>query len=381
MIRLTIACALSGLFAASVSSLGADQRIVKEFHGVVPGRTSQVELRNHPKLGQPTEILESWRLQNTTRWQYTLSPWKQVAVVVQNGLVLTVDLVPPAAYEDPKKLVAALKLGSLEPRASLPTGADFVQPPPPEWNVFHSTNAWVVLLLEREGGRQRVRIMRFYHPGTTRPPVFDAEALARLRQAAAQDDPVAQHQLGWTYEAGNGVERDYGEAVRWYRKSAELGYAPAQHSLGGMYLSDRGVTGSLSEGLRWFHKAADQDHAHSLLTLALTYEQGRGVEKNLALAAKLYGRIQRAAERGDPLAQRALGKMYLSGCGVERDHTKTIYWFRRASNRNASADAELAWMKKAGLLEAEISVETKGSARGRDKTARPSSSKNAAVDK
>jgi TPR repeat protein len=30
------------------------------------------------------------------------------------------------------------------------------------------------------------------------------------------------------YEYGRGVPKDYGEALRWYRKAAEKGMAPAQ---------------------------------------------------------------------------------------------------------------------------------------------------------
>ena len=37
------------------------------------------------------------------------------------------------------------------------------------------------------------------------------------------------------YEQGQGVAHDYAEAVKWYRKEADQGYAQAQYNLGGMY--------------------------------------------------------------------------------------------------------------------------------------------------
>ncbi|MFQ5329466.1 MAG: hypothetical protein ACE5D4_05690 [Thermodesulfobacteriota bacterium] len=37
------------------------------------------------------------------------------------------------------------------------------------------------------------------------------------------------------YEKGEGIVRDYGEAVKWFRKAAEQGNALAQHNLWVMY--------------------------------------------------------------------------------------------------------------------------------------------------
>ncbi|KAB2645301.1 MAG: SEL1-like repeat protein, partial [Verrucomicrobia bacterium] len=40
---------------------------------------------------------------------------------------------------------------------------------------------------------------------------------------AKQGDADAQFNLGVCYESGNGVAKDYVEAVKWYRKAAEQG--------------------------------------------------------------------------------------------------------------------------------------------------------------
>ena len=49
---------------------------------------------------------------------------------------------------------------------------------------------------------------------------------------AEQGDAEAQFNLGFCYEDGRGVEKDYSHAVKWYRKAAEQNYAPAQLNLG-----------------------------------------------------------------------------------------------------------------------------------------------------
>ena len=53
------------------------------------------------------------------------------------------------------------------------------------------------------------------------------------------------------YEAG-----DYAEAVKWYRKAAEQGYAGAQSALGVMYYNGEGVLQDTIAAHMWFNIAA-----------------------------------------------------------------------------------------------------------------------------
>ena len=48
---------------------------------------------------------------------------------------------------------------------------------------------------------------------------------------AEAGDAEAQCNLGSCYYEGKGVNQDYKEAVKWYRKSAEHGYADAKKFL------------------------------------------------------------------------------------------------------------------------------------------------------
>lgn len=52
---------------------------------------------------------------------------------------------------------------------------------------------------------------------------------------------MAQYFLGRMYSQGKGVPQNDGEAVNWWRKAAEQGYAAAQYSLGNMYHFGNGV--------------------------------------------------------------------------------------------------------------------------------------------
>jgi TPR repeat protein len=53
-------------------------------------------------------------------------------------------------------------------------------------------------------------------------------ARAKWREAADLGRAIAQNNLGRMYEKGHGVPQDYDEAVSWYRKEAEQGWAGAQ---------------------------------------------------------------------------------------------------------------------------------------------------------
>lgn len=46
------------------------------------------------------------------------------------------------------------------------------------------------------------------------------------RQMAERGDAKAQYMIGLAYYTGTGVPQDYKQAVSWYRKAAEQGYAP-----------------------------------------------------------------------------------------------------------------------------------------------------------
>ena len=43
------------------------------------------------------------------------------------------------------------------------------------------------------------------------------------------------------YESGNGVEKDETEAAKWYKRSAEQGFAIAQNNFGNMLQGGKGV--------------------------------------------------------------------------------------------------------------------------------------------
>ena len=88
-----------------------------------------------------------------------------------------------------------------------------------------------------------------------------AEAVRWWRKAAEQGHAQAQNWLGFCHYYGQGVKKDYAEAVRWFSMSAEQGYDKAQNWLGFCYYHGQGVEKDNEEAVRWFRKAAAQGHS------------------------------------------------------------------------------------------------------------------------
>ena len=88
------------------------------------------------------------------------------------------------------------------------------------------------------------------------------------------------------------------EAVKWYRKAAEQGFAAAQYDLGRMYFKGEVVPRDYTEAAKWYRKLAEQDAA---------------------------------AAQYDTAAQYELGGMYFRGQGVPRDYVIAYMWFSLAA--------------------------------------------------
>lgn len=64
------------------------------------------------------------------------------------------------------------------------------------------------------------------------------------------------------YNKGQGVPRDYKQAVIWYRKAAEQGHSHAQFHFGGMYYKGFGVPKDYTLAYMWWDiatKSGDED--------------------------------------------------------------------------------------------------------------------------
>ena len=154
------------------------------------------------------------------------------------------------------------------------------------------------------------------------------------KASAEQGDAEAQFDLGWCYDDGRGVAKDYVEAVKWYRKAAGQNFAPAQFNLGYCCANGQGVVKDKVEAVKWYRKAAEQNYTPAQSNLGWCYDNGQGVAKDYVEAVKWY---RQAAEQGHAEAQYNLGCGYVNGQGVAKDKVEAYAWFSMAARADADA--------------------------------------------
>ena len=88
-----------------------------------------------------------------------------------------------------------------------------------------------------------------------------------------------------------------------------------------------------------YQKAANKGNVLAQNNLGLSYDNGQGVKQDYKKAMAFY---QKAADQGDANAQSNLGNMYYFGKGVKKDKIKTYQlWMKAAKQGNAVAQNNL----------------------------------------
>jgi TPR repeat protein len=171
------------------------------------------------------------------------------------------------------------------------------------------------------------------------------EAVKWFKKAADLNYAPAQNDLGDCYWHGDGVNHDDSEAVKWYKKAAEQNYAEAQYSLGVNYYQGWGVIKDRKEAVKWFKKAIEQNYAPAQHFLGLLYYRGQGVDQDYSEAVKWY---RKAIEQNYAGAQCSLGECYEQGKGVNKNTQEAIKWYQAAAKQGHIGGK--AALKRLGVL-------------------------------
>ncbi len=180
-----------------------------------------------------------------------------------------------------------------------------------------------------------------------------AAAYKEFKPLAAKGNPVAQYYLGFFYEQGYVVQKNYQEAWKLYYKSAQQGNSDAQHKLGDIYKGEPGDGGfkvqpNIDEALKWYMKSAEQGNKYAQGSLGLMYYYGDGVPKDYREAMKWNMKL---ATEGDEDSQYILGDAYENGKGVSTDYSEAAYWYEKAAEKRANrAYGDLTSMFRLGVI-------------------------------
>ena len=67
--------------------------------------------------------------------------------------------------------------------------------------------------------------------------------------------PHSIYFLGYMYYWGKCVQQDHDEAIKWFRKAAEVGDKDGMYYLGKAYEKGNGVENSRQKAIEWYQKA------------------------------------------------------------------------------------------------------------------------------
>jgi TPR repeat protein len=172
-----------------------------------------------------------------------------------------------------------------------------------------------------------------------------------MLKKAESGDIRAQYAVAAAYFEGEDVEKDYAQAVEWFRKAAESGCAESAYQLGWMCDYGCGLKEDTSEAAKWYDKSLAlgiEDPFKIKLNaiyIADAYYFGTGeVSKNHPEALRWY---RLAVEGGCERAAHMLGNMCASGEGVPKDDVEAARWYQKSIEMDHDA-----WdsMYKLGLI-------------------------------
>ena len=131
--------------------------------------------------------------------------------------------------------------------------------------------------------------------------------------------------------------------MKWYKKSADQGFAPAQYEIGFNLFFSKPVESMTphekNEIYKWIKLSADQEYPAAIWMLSRLNTQGVGVEKDIKKAEML---IHKASELGySPATMHLAHEFEKSG-----DFEKAIEMYTRAQSQGEKNESTIRRLKR-----------------------------------
>jgi uncharacterized protein len=164
----------------------------------------------------------------------------------------------------------------------------------------------------------------------------DANAMEYFHRAADQGFAPAQVVLGYLFETGRGTPVNAQEAFAWYKKATQQGDPLAQWLAGRMIYAGSVPGRDFNEASAFFESAADHGDAFGEYLLGKVKLD----RQDYPNAAAWFGK---AAQQGLPQAQEQLADLLRYGQGVAQDKFEAYVWMlvsNQAGNRRVASDLQ-----------------------------------------
>jgi tetratricopeptide (TPR) repeat protein len=158
-------------------------------------------------------------------------------------------------------------------------------------------------------------------------PKSEEEALKLVMERVKKNDPVAMIHVGKRHYS----EGDYGKALEYYTKAAELGYVTARCGLGNLYYQGLGVEKDEKKAVYLLELAAIGGHANARAFLALNEKKNGRMER----AAKHF---IIAANLGHDNSLQQVKALFVQGIVSKEDYAAALRGHQAAVNETISAE-------------------------------------------
>jgi uncharacterized protein len=150
---------------------------------------------------------------------------------------------------------------------------------------------------------------------------------------------------------GSSVTRSDANAMEYFHRSAELGFAPAEVVLGYLFETGRTTPVNAREACGWYKKAAQQDDPLAQWLAGQLIYVGAVPSRDLNDASTF---LQSAADHGDAFGEYLLGKVKLD----RQDYRSAAAWFGKAAKQGLpQAQEQLAKLLRDGQGIAQNEIE------------------------
>ena len=191
----------------------------------------------------------------------------------------------------------------------------------------------------------------------------ETDKIKELIEKAKKGDVEAQTQLGEAYLHGIDTKVDYKKAMEWSKKAAAKKSYRAMTNIGIIYLEGLGVEKDYKKAFKSLSDGADGGDMKAPKYLGIIYQNGLGQKKSFDTAAFYYeiadssgdmsvrynlGKIYEMAGNYEKSLEiykktedkmnnvtapmyEALGDLYASGKGVNKNMSEAIEWYKKAA--------------------------------------------------
>ena len=156
-------------------------------------------------------------------------------------------------------------------------------------------------------------------------------SVARLLADYGSTDCLGQFYMGHMLSTGSGVTRDDTQAIEWFAKAADQGFAPAEYRLGLMYWHGKGVLIDRMKSVDWLKKAVAKEYPSAQAMLGEIYLLDNSPLTNVPRGLQL---LDKALQGGSLHAMKTLGHMYWKGTSVKVDLPRAQQLLEQAAERN-----------------------------------------------